>query len=72
MKITKHKDGDDWQIAVDGRRIDIWIMKGLPPHYREPQMYDAVTDRERCDYLFEAKSLHAAVLTIDTILRLAS
>lgn len=66
-KITKKRDGSAWRIHVDGQPTSLTITKGLPPRYREPQMYDVCDDHD--DYLFETKSVARAM---EIVARLAS
>src|SRR6266403_6365382 len=65
MKITKHRaEGGGWAIRIGGMATGLTIIKGNKPRYREPQMYDVF---EGCDWMFEAKSVHAAILTVQRI-----
>jgi hypothetical protein len=67
MALTKKKaDGGGWVVCVDGMPTAIHIEKGLPPKYRETQMYDVV-DVATDSYLFESKSVHGAMSTLERI-----
>src|SRR3990167_8795702 len=40
MLLTKRKDERGWRVCVDGAPTDLFIHTGLPPKYRNPQMWD--------------------------------
>lgn len=68
-KITKHRDGDSWRIAVNGATTELFIVKGDRPKFREPQTYDVLNGEE---FLFNCKSVGAALGAIETIASLPS
>lgn len=67
VKITKRREGSAWRVYVDGIATALFIVKGPPPRYREPQTYD-VFRGDADDWIFEAKSVSAAETAIAMIM----
>lgn len=65
MKLTKHREGEVWQIYADARRTDLFIAKGDPPKFREPQAYWLMNDGETL--ALEGKSVSGLMRDIETI-----
>jgi len=65
-KLTKHKDPEGWRVAVNGRKLNILIIKGPPPKFGAGQTYDVVSDTND-SYLFEARSVSHAMGALEYI-----
>lgn len=65
MKLTKHREGEVWQVHADGRRTGLFIAKGDAPRFREPQTYWLMNDGETL--ALEGKSVSGLMRDIETI-----
>lgn len=67
MNVTKRRHPTGWQVVINGRPSELFIRKGNPPRYRERQMY-CVMNGAGDGFLFEARSVSAAISIIATVL----
>lgn len=64
-RITKHREAGSWRIAIDGRLTSLYVNKGLPPRYREPQMWEVGLDG--WGVVLEAHSVSGAMQRLEKL-----